>query len=307
MIETINAFTVDVEDYFQVSGFERQIRRDEWDRYESRVVANTQRVLRLLERHQVRATFFVLGWVAERYPGLVREIHRHGHEIGSHSYWHRLIYQQTPEEFRADLRRSRDVLEDASGAPVTAYRAPSFSITTSSLWALDILVEEGFEIDSSIFPVHHDRYGIPGAERDLHRLAAGAGSLWEFPPSVCRLLGLNVPASGGGYFRLYPLFLTLSCIRRLRRAGKPYMFYVHPWELDPEQPRLRLGSRVGRFRHYVNIARNERKLDALLRTIRFGRITDVIQRTVGQAASLPLGRPAAGRQRAPTTQATLVA
>jgi polysaccharide deacetylase family protein (PEP-CTERM system associated) len=302
-----NAFTVDVEDYFQVSGFERQIPRSQWGSYESRVVENTRRVLRLLERHQVRATFFVLGWVAERYPGLVREIHRRGHEIGSHSYWHRLIYQQTPEEFRADLRRSRDVIEDAIGEPVTAYRAPSFSITASSLWAIDILAEEGFKIDSSIFPVHHDRYGIPGAPRDLHRLAARDGSLWEFPPSVCRLLGLNVPVSGGGYFRLYPLSLTRACIRRLQRAGKPYMFYVHPWELDPEQPRLRLGSRVSRFRHYVNIAGNERKLDALLGTVRFGRITDVIQRTVGQAASLPQRSSGASWQLAPTTRATLVA
>jgi polysaccharide deacetylase family protein (PEP-CTERM system associated) len=279
MKEILNAFTVDVEDYFQVSAFERHIRREKWDHYESRVVRNTHRVLRMLNRRNVRATFFILGWVANRHPRLVREIHRDGHEIGSHSYWHRLVYEQTSEEFRADLRRSRDVLQDAIGEPVTAYRAPSFSITSASLWAIDILVEEGFEVDSSIFPIHHDRYGIPQAERKLHRLAASAGALWEFPPSVCRLLGLNVPVSGGGYFRLYPLWWTLFCVKKLQRAGEPYMFYVHPWELDPEQPRLRLGSRISRFRHHVNIARNERKLDALLRTVRFGRVTDVIQQT----------------------------
>ena len=153
----INAFTVDVEDYFQVSAFEKYVARSQWDQYASRVVDNTRRLLRLLNRHDVQATFFVLGWVADRYPDLVREIHRSGHEIGSHSYWHRLVYDLSPEEFRDDLRRSRDVLEDLIGVPVTAYRAPSFSITKRSLWALDILIEEGFCVDSSVFPIHHDR------------------------------------------------------------------------------------------------------------------------------------------------------
>jgi len=276
MTGTLNAFSVDVEDYYQVSAFERQIPRNRWDRYDSRIVANTRRVLRLLDRHGVRATFFVLGWVAERFPGLVSEIHAGGHEIGSHSFWHRLIYEQTPAEFRDDLRRSRDVLEDAIGQRVTAYRAPSFSITRRSLWALDILVEEGFCADSSIVPVYHDRYGIPGAERRPHRLRLSGGQLWEFPPSVIRFAGIDLPVGGGGYFRLFPLRWTLFCLSRLRRIGQPSMFYIHPWELDARQPRLRLASRMARFRHYVNLAKTESKLDALLSEVRFGRVQDVI-------------------------------
>ena len=277
----MHAFTVDVEDYFQVSGFEGQIPRDQWERYESRVAANTRRVLALLARHQVRATFFVLGWVAHHDPELVREIHRGGHEIGSHSYWHRLIYQQTPAQFRADLRQARAAIEDAVGQRVTAYRAPSFSITARSLWALEILAEEGYQVDSSIFPIHHDRYGIPQAQPRLHRLKLAAGSLWEFPPSVLRLAGLNVPVGGGGYFRLYPLAWTTFFLSRIERAGHPFLIYIHPWELDPQQPRLRAGSRLARFRHYVNIARNERKLDALLRRFRFSSLGDVVARAQG--------------------------
>jgi polysaccharide deacetylase family protein (PEP-CTERM system associated) len=272
----LNAFTVDVEDYFQVSAFERHIDRNGWSQWESRVAANTHRILELLDRHRIRATFFVLGWIAERYPELVREIDACGHEIASHGYWHRLIYQQTPEEFRADLRRSRDVLQEAIGQPVTAHRAASFSITKQSLWALEILVEEGFLLDSSVFPIHHDRYGIPGAEPRLHRLTTAAGPLWEFPPSVARFAGLNIPVSGGGYFRLYPLAWTVYCLRRINRARQPFIFYVHPWELDPEQPRIRAASRSSRFRHYVNLDRNERKLDGLLRQFRFGRLCDVV-------------------------------
>ena len=272
----LNAFSVDVEDYFQVSAFEKHIPRNHWDRCESRVVANTHRVLQLLDRHDVKATFFVLGWVGERYPQLVRDIHACGHEIGAHGYWHRLIYQQTPEEFRADLRRSRDVLQEAIGQPVTAHRAASFSITNRSLWALEILVEEGFQVDSSVFPIHHDRYGIPGAEPRLHRLTTPAGPLWEFPPSVARFGCMNLPVGGGGYLRLYPLPWTVYCLRRINRAQRqPFLCYVHPWELDPGQPRIR-ASRLSRFRHYVNLSRNERKLDALLQSFRFGRLRDVI-------------------------------
>jgi polysaccharide deacetylase family protein (PEP-CTERM system associated) len=233
----------------------------------------------------VLATFFILGWVADRHPRLVREIQRGGHEIGSHSFWHRLIYEQTPEQFRADLRQSRDALESATGQRVTAYRAPSFSITTRSLWALDILAEEGFKVDSSVFPIYHDRYGIPQAEPRLHRLAAGGGSLWEFPPSVARFAGFNVPV-GGGYFRLYPLWWTLLCLRRIRRSGQPSMLYIHPWEIDPEQPRLAVGTRLSRFRHYVNLASNERKLDSLLKRLRFGRLCDVIGRAHAAAGEV---------------------
>jgi polysaccharide deacetylase family protein (PEP-CTERM system associated) len=284
-MQVLNAFTVDVEDYYQVSAFEKHVPRDQWDQWESRVVANTQRILALLDRRQVKGTFFVLGWVAQRHPRLIREIHAQGHEIGSHGYWHRLIYEHSPGDFRDDLRRSRDVLEDATGAPVTAHRAASFSITARSLWALEILVEEGFSVDSSIFPIHHDRYGIPDAEPRLHRLATPAGPLWEFPPSVARIARMNLPVSGGGYFRLYPLFWTHYCLGRINRRGRqPFVFYIHPWEIDPDQPRVAGPSRLTRFRHYVSLGQTERKLDRLLARFRFGRVSDV----VAAQASRPL-------------------
>lgn len=276
MEPTLSAFTVDVEDYFQVSAFEGTVRRDAWDRYECRVVANTRRVLRLLDRHDVRATFFVLGWVASRYPQLVREIDNAGHEIGSHSFWHRLIYRQTPEEFREDLRQSRDVLGNILGKPVTAFRAPSFSITAESLWALEILAEEGFQVDSSIFPINHDRYGIPSTERWPHRRETTFGSLWEVPPSVLRIASVSLPVAGGGYFRLYPAAWTLFCLRRFQRARRPFVFYIHPWEFDPDQPRIPVNSRLSRFRHYVNLSRTEAKVDRLLRAGLFGKLSEVL-------------------------------
>jgi polysaccharide deacetylase family protein (PEP-CTERM system associated) len=284
-MQLLNAFTVDVEDYYQVSAFEKHVPRDQWDQWESRVVANTRRILALLDRRQVKGTFFVLGWVAQRHPRLVREIQAQGHEIGSHGYWHRLIYEHSPGDFRDDLRRSRDVLEDVAGVPVTAHRAASFSITARSLWALEILVEEGFSVDSSIFPIHHDRYGIPDAEPRLHRLATPAGPLWEFPPSVARIAHMNLPVSGGGYFRLYPLFWTRYCLGRINRRGRqPFIFYIHPWEIDPDQPRVAGPSRLTRFRHYVSLGQTERKLDRLLARFRFGRVSDV----VAAQASRPL-------------------
>ncbi|MDZ7617040.1 MAG: XrtA system polysaccharide deacetylase, partial [Patescibacteria group bacterium] len=228
-------------------------------------------------RHDVKATFFVLGWVAEREPGLVREIHAAGHEIGSHGYWHRLIYRQTADEFREDLRRARAVLEDAVSAPVVAYRAPSFSITKQSQWAFEVLVEEGFQIDSSVFPIHHDRYGIPGAEPRIHRIDTPSGSLWEFPPAVVSLAGMTLPIGGGGYFRLYPLWLTCRGLARInRRERSPFLVYLHPWEVDPGQPRMAGASGLSRFRHYVNLNRTERKLDALLCRFQFGPLGDVV-------------------------------
>lgn len=276
-----NALTVDVEDYFQVSAFEPHIERSQWPEYESRVVANTERILRLLERHQVRGTFFVLGWVAERFPQLVQAIRQQGHELGCHSYAHRLIYQMTPDEFRADLVRARDAIQQACGETVVAYRAPSFSITQQSLWALEILVEEGFRFDSSIFPIYHDRYGIPDAKAEIHRIDTPAGPLWEFPPSVVRLGPVNLPVSGGGYFRLYPVGLSLYALNRVcRREGRPFVFYVHPWEVDPEQPRLPFASRLSRFRHYLNLASTEQKLDRLLGRFAFAPMSEVITATV---------------------------
>ena len=271
-----NALTIDVEDYYHVSGFERDIRREDWHSYPSRVVPNTRRILRLLESHRVKATFFVLGWVADRFPELVREIDAAGHEIGSHSYWHRLTYDQQPAEFRDDLCRSRDLLEDTIGKPVKGYRTPSFSITKHCLWALDILVEEGFTHDSSVFPIHHHRCGIPQASRQPYIHESVHGSLWEFPASVARIAKFNLPISGGGYFRLFPYAVTSGLLRRLNRAGQPFVFYLHPWELDPEQPRLNVSTRSLRFRHYVNLHTTEAKFRRLLAQFSFGRLDETL-------------------------------
>lgn len=273
-----NAFTVDVEDYYHVSAFEKDIDRSSWGEFQSRVEANTLKIADLLDQHQVQGTFYILGWVADRQPQLVRELHHRGHEIGSHSYWHRLVYSQTPDEFRDDLRRSRDVLQDIIGESVTSYRAPSFSITKQSLWALDILVEEGFRIDSSIFPVRHDRYGIADARRDIHTIDTAAGSIYEFPASVVRWTQMNLPVSGGGYFRLYPLAWTQYCLSRINcKDRRPFMFYVHPWEVDPAQPRMPVQSRLARWRHYVNLQSTYPKLGALLSRFRFGLVRDVVE------------------------------
>jgi polysaccharide deacetylase family protein (PEP-CTERM system associated) len=280
----LNAFTVDVEDYYQVQAFADRVDPRRWDDYESRVVVNTRKILRILDERQVRGTFFILGWVAERYPELVREIQRAGHEIGSHGYWHRLVYETTPDEFRRDLVRARDAIEQVVGEPVTSYRAPSFSITRKSLWSLDVLIEQGFQYDSSIFPVHHDKYGIPDAKRFPHVIRRNGSSLLEFPPSVYRLGKLNFPVAGGGYFRLYPAWLSLRLLGRINRGeSQPFVFYIHPWELDPDQPRLR-GSLKSRFRHYQNLGRTEAKLRRLLGAFSFGRLSEVLHGSVSAGA-----------------------
>jgi polysaccharide deacetylase family protein (PEP-CTERM system associated) len=282
----VNALTVDVEDYYQVSGFENCVARADWGAYPSRIEIGTRKILELLAAASVRGTFFLLGWVAERNPRLVRAIHRAGHEIGCHSYWHRLVYQQTPAEFRADLRRARDVLQDQTGTGVVAYRAPSFSITRRSLWALDVLIEEGFVIDSSIYPTVHDRYGIPGAPPEPHRIERPAGSLWEFPPPVYRLLGYPLPVGGGGYLRLYPYRLTRRGLRSINARGQPFAVYVHPWELDPEQPRLAPG-RLRAFRHYVNLHRTRSRLRKLVRDFALDTLSAALGlRADGNAATL---------------------
>jgi polysaccharide deacetylase family protein (PEP-CTERM system associated) len=286
----LNALTIDVEDYFQVSAFEDHIPRDEWDGYPSRVVSNTHRLLDLLDEHKVRGTFYVLGWVAHRFPGLAHEIRQRGHELGSHSYWHRLVYRMTPGEFRDDLRQSLAALEDAAGERVKLYRAPSFSITRQSLWALDILAEEGIRCDSSVFPIHHDRYGIPNAKRCIHSIDTSIGSVCEFPPSVVRFAGMNFPVSGGGYFRLYPLTWTCRALAHVnRRDGQPFMFYIHPWELDPEQPRLNCGSRTARFRHYLHLRSTRSKLCGLLERFEFGTVSEAIE---ANCAKRSAGAPA---------------
>lgn len=272
----LNALTIDVEDYFHVSGFEDAVDRSTWDELPSRVGPATERLLDCLAAAGARATFFVLGWVAERQPSLVRAIRSAGHEVGSHSYAHRLIYRQTPAEFRADLRRSIRVLEDTLGEPVTLYRAPSFSVTRQSLWALDVLVEEGIRLDSSIYPTHHDRYGIAGTPLTPHRIDLAAGSLWEYPPPVWRCLGYPLPVGGGGYFRLYPYPLTRLGLGRINAAGRPFAAYLHPWEVDPEQPRIAAPA-ARRFRHYVNLKKTEARLARLLADFPMGTLTESLR------------------------------
>ncbi len=274
----LNAFTVDVEDYFQVSAFEKNIARSQWADFPHHVVDNTERILDLLAEHEVKGTFFVLGWVADHYPQLVRRIADAGHELASHSYWHRLVYELTPEQFREDLRNSKRAIEDASGVAVDCYRAPSFSITRKSIWALEILVEEGFSCDSSVFPIVHDRYGIPDAKTGIHQIQTPSGPIWEFPPSVRRLAGMNLPVSGGGYFRLYPYAFTANSFWRINhQQNEAFMFYVHPWEVDVEQQRMPFAKGATRFRHYVNLHTTEHKLRRLLRGFSFGTISDVLR------------------------------
>lgn len=265
----LNAMTVDVEDFFQVSAFDNHVRRDQWDQFESRVARNTERLLEMFADAGVTATFFVLGWVAEREPALIRRIAAAGHEVASHGYGHRLVYDLSPEQFRDDLRRARWAIEDACGLPVLGYRAPSYSITRRSLWALDVLIEEGYAYDASVFPIYHDRYGIPDAPRHPYRVERSAGSLWELPGSTIRWAGQNVPVGGGGYFRLLPYALTRRAIARVNeREGQPIVFYLHPWEIDPEQPRLR-ASLTSRLRHYQNLAKTEPRLRRLLSEFAF--------------------------------------
>ena len=270
-----NAFTVDVEDYFMVSAFSAGIKFEDWPRYECRVERNTHRILELLAQYGVKGTFFVLGWVGENYPSLVRDIQAAGHEIACHGYNHRLIYDLTKDEFRTDIRKAKAVLEHITGVPVNGYRATSWSIVKKTFWALDILLEEGFRYDSSIFPVHHDIYGIPGAQRFPHTIKTGAGEITEIPPTTFKFLGQNIPVAGGGYFRLYPLGLTKAIIRRINEIEKKsVVLYVHPWETDVDQPRLQ-GRLLSRFRHYVNLRTTEKKLGDCLNEFKFRPISEI--------------------------------
>jgi polysaccharide deacetylase family protein (PEP-CTERM system associated) len=270
-----NVMSVDVEDYYHVSAMEGVVSRDAWPTCESRVVDSTIRVLDLLAEHRVTATFFILGWVADRYPALVQRIVAAGHEIASHSYWHRLVYTLTPETFREDLHRAKVAIEDAAGIAVCGYRAPSYSITEKSLWALDVLIDEGYAYDSSIFPIRHDRYGIPSAPRQAHRITRNGGSLLELPATAGRVGSLAV-AVGGGYFRILPYAWTRWGIGRLNDVERlPAIFYLHPWEIDPEQPRLR-APLLGRFRHYCNLAKTEERLRSLVREFRFSTMATLL-------------------------------
>jgi len=275
-LDVVNAMTVDVEDYFQVSAFDRVVSRASWGERESRVVGNTQRLLELFDQSGVRATFFVLGWVADRAPELVRQIAAAGHAIACHGYNHQLLYTLTPKQFREDVREAKRALEQIAGCPVVGYRAPSYSVTSSTLWALDILIEEGYLYDASIFPVHHDRYGIPDAARHRHMMKRPAGALLEIPASTVRLGGVNLPIAGGGYFRLLPYAWTRWGIRHVNRVERePVIFYLHPWEIDPGQPRLPVG-RAARMRHYGGIARTADRLQRLLGDFRFDSIESAL-------------------------------
>ncbi len=273
-----NAFTVDVEDYFQVEAFSSVVSRNEWDSYSSRVGANTRQLLELLDHHGVKATFFVLGWVAERQPQLVHDIHSAGHEIASHGYSHRLVYMQSPAEFREETYRAKCILEGIVQKPVIGYRAATYSITGRSMWALDVLAELGFEYDSSIFPIRHDRYGIPGFPRYPHKLMTQGGrEITEFPLSTSEFLGRRLPVAGGGYFRLYPYALTRSALYGINRSDRrPFIFYIHPWEIDTSQPRI-AGSVFSRFRHYNNLHRCRARLNKLLSDFRFTTVHNVLQ------------------------------
>jgi polysaccharide deacetylase family protein (PEP-CTERM system associated) len=284
----INAMTVDVEDYFQVSAFEGCVARGEWDRFESRVSRNTERLIEIFDGAGVSATFFVLGWVAERFPGLVRRIAAAGHEIASHGYAHRLVYDMSRRQFAEDVRRAKGVLEESCGVPVLGYRAPSYSITARSMWGLDVLVEQGHLYDASIFPIRHDRYGIPNAPRHPHRIKRVPGALWELPGSTVRCLGQNLPIGGGGYFRLLPYEWTRRGIRHVNTVERrPVTFYLHPWEIDPEQPRVK-APMVSRFRHYRNLEQTEPRLQRLLAEFRFATAFSVVSTTaVDDAAVAP--------------------
>jgi polysaccharide deacetylase family protein (PEP-CTERM system associated) len=272
----INALTIDVEDYYQVSAFESTVRFEAWPSYESRVDRNVRRMLDILDEHSVRATFFVLGWEAEQRPHMIEEIAKRGHEIGSHGYRHRLIYSMSPQECRDDILKSKTELERIISAEVVGYRAASYSITARSLWCLDVLIELGFQYDSSIFPIHHDRYGIPSANRFIHRIERPGGSLVELPPATVRALGMNFPLAGGAYLRFLPAWLVAAGIRHLNTVEhQPAILYLHPWEIDPDQPRL-AGSMASRIRHYTNLRKVEAVLHGLLERFTFGSVGQVL-------------------------------
>lgn len=274
---SIHHFSVDVEEYFHVSAFERLVRYADWDGYESRVNDSVARLLDLLARRQTRATFFVLGWVAERHPGLVRRIAAAGHEIASHGWDHARVTSQSPLAFRDSIRRTKIFLEDLAGAPVVGFRAPSFSIVPGKEWALDVLLEEGYRYDSSLFPVRRNGYGYAAGRRDPHWLERPTGRLAEVPPATLRRWGAQLPAGGGAYFRLLPYGVVRTALRDCERRGVPGTFYIHPWELDPEQPRLDVPW-LTRVRHYGGLERTLPRLERLLGEFRFTAIVDTVTR-----------------------------
>jgi polysaccharide deacetylase family protein (PEP-CTERM system associated) len=332
----INALTIDLEDYFQVHAFSKVIRYEDWDKFESRIERNTDLILKILNsvsgpilakpqhhsnsalndssfithnsefktHHSQKGTFFVLGWIAERYPDLVRRIQKEGHEIACHGYGHQLIYNQSRDEFRQDVKRAKSILEEITGSEVMGYRAPSYSITGNSKWAFEILVEEGFKYDSSIFPIRHDFYGMPEAPRFPFVIFLNGNSnvefsvmnckvntfqnsklkiqnskfLMEFPISTMMLFGQNIPVSGGGYFRLFPYPIIEKGLKSINeKEGKPFIFYLHPWEIDPQQPRINGLSSRSKFRHYVNLGKTVRKFRKLLKDFNFSSVKKILE------------------------------
>ncbi len=284
-----NALTVDVEDYFQVSAFENSIARSDWDSMPQRAEANTEKVLRLFENCKVRATFFVLGWLAERHPDLVRAIAGAGHEVACHGYSHRRITTMSREEFALDIRKARELLQDISGQPVNGYRAPSYTVTAKTLWALDELIAAGFTYDSSIFPIYHDTYGIPDAQRFPHIITREQGTIREFPPTTLELnlpgKKINLPVAGGGYLRLLPGKWISAAFKKINRENRPCVLYFHPWEIDPDQPRIKKAPLKSRFRHYLNLGTTENKLRLLLSSHSFTTMEETL------AEVLPDARP----------------
>lgn len=278
----VNALTIDVEDYFQVSAFAPHIRRSEWDTRECRIERNMERILALLDERGIRATFFTLGWIAERYPALVRRIVAGGHELASHGYGHERVSDLSPEAFFRDIHHAKTLLQDIAGVPVQGYRAPSFSIGQGNLWALDALERAGYRYSSSIYPIAHDHYGMPEAPRFAHQIRAG---LLEVPPTTLRLLSRNFPASGGGYFRFFPYALSRWMLRQVHRHDRaPAVFYFHPWEIDAGQPRVAGIGLKTRFRHYVNVGRMEQRLGRLLQDFHWGRMDHIFLPAATQEA-----------------------
>ena len=300
-----NYFSIDVEDYFQVSAFEEVSPRCTWSERELRVERNTEKVLAILDETGIKGTFFVLGWVAEHCPGLVRRIAAERHEIACHGYSHRRVCQQSREEFREDIKRSKSVIEDQAGAAVLGYRAPSYSISPRCYWAFDELLATGFRYDSSIFPVHHDFYGMPQWQRFRGLAMRDPSGAWqpagrddrkspilvEMPITPLNLLGVNLPIAGGGYFRLFPYSFTRWGLQRINRGdGRPFVFYLHPWELDPDQPRMAGAGMKSRFRHYLNLGKTERRLRRLLDDFSFVPLCNSLRRSIrpAQAYQWPL-------------------
>ena len=269
-----NALSIDVEEYFQIHVLSGIIRQDQWNLMPSFVEDNTLRILDLLDKHGIKATFFCLGWIAERHGDLIRRMHEKGHEIACHGFAHQVIYGQDPARFKEDVTRAKQVLEDATGVPVIGYRTPTYSITDKTLWAIKILEDAGFLYDSSIFPIYHDNYGIPDAPRFPHRLQGS--TLVEFPISTLKIGPVNIPVSGGGYFRLLPYTLTRLGLKEVMSGGRPFVFYIHPWELNPDTPRVPGMPVLSRFRTYIGIRSARARFERLISDFRFAPIRDVL-------------------------------